>query len=96
MGAIGGTEGEPTEASISKERVDRFSAAFPIPNASGVGIQGTAVLDAVNNTVYVFGAASCTGGEIFEVRVNVTQNSTDTVSNGNTAAYCLGSNFVQS
>jgi hypothetical protein len=96
IGAAGSADGELTEAVLDDERVERFSAAFPIPNASGVGIQETTVLDAANNTIYVFGAASCTGGEIFEVRVNVTQNSTGAVSTGNTAAYCLGSNFVQS
>ena len=96
ISATGTADGEPAAARITAESVERFSAAFPIPNASGVGIQETAVLDSANETVYVFGAASCTGGEIFEGRVNVTQNSTGAVATGGTAAYCLGSNFVQS
>ena len=95
IGAAGSGDGELTAASLTDERVERFNAAFPIPNASGVGIQDTAVLDSATETVYVFGAASCTAGEIFEVRVNITQNSTGAVATGDTAAYCLGPRFVQ-
>lgn len=98
-GAIG-TAGDPgsesVEASSDGDEIGRFAGAFPIPNASGVGIRETAVLDSTNDTVYVFGAASCTAGEIIEVRVNVSQQSTGAVAKGHTAAYCLGPDFVQS
>lgn len=89
-------DGDSSEPAAGDERVERFNAAFPIPNASGVGIRETAVFDATNETVYVFGAASCTAGEIHEVRVTVTQNSTGAVATGSTAAHCLGPAFVQS
>jgi hypothetical protein len=54
------------------------------------------VFDPTNESVYVFGAASCTAGEIIEVRVELTQNSTGATATGDTAAYCLGPDFVQS
>ena len=98
-GSIGGTlntDSEPAEAARTDDKVDRFAGAFPIPNASGVGIREAAVLDSANDTVYVFGAVSCTAGEIVEVRINVTQQSTGAVATGHTATYCLGPNFVQS
>lgn len=95
LGTAGDGDGAATGAAASDERVERLNGAFPIPNASGVGIRESAVLDATNNTVYVFGAASCTAGEIIEVRITVTQNATGAHATGDTAAYCLGPNFVQ-
>ena len=96
IGRTPNTDSEPAEAARTDDKVDRFAGAFPIPNASGVGIQEAAVLDSANDTVYVFGAVSCTAGEIVEVRINVTQQSTGAVATGHTATYCLGPNFVQS
>jgi hypothetical protein len=88
-------DGDDAEA-VSNEEVGLFNGAFPIPNASGVGIRSAAVYGAANETVYVFGAVSCTAGEIVEVRVDVTQTETGAVASGDTAAFCLGPDFVQS
>lgn len=81
--------GGPTEAAVADERVERFY--FPIPNAT----QEEVILNSTSNAMYVFGTVSCGAGEIVEVRVNVTQNSTGAVATGRTAAYCLGASFVQ-
>lgn len=82
------TASEPAGAATS-DRAERF--AFPIPNAT----QEEVILNSSSDTLYVFGTVSCDAGEIVEVRVNVTQNSTGAVATGRTAAHCLGPSFVQ-
>lgn len=69
------------------EPADARARFFPIPNATAE----TAVLEPIHDDdVVVTGGIKCATGQLVEINVTVTQETTGAVANGSTLTRCLG------